>query len=79
MRVLGVDPGLTRCGLGVVDGALGRPLQAVAVDVVRTSSSDDLGTRLRADRAASWSAGSTSTSPMQWRSSGSSPSTTSAP
>ena len=46
MRVLGVDPGLTRCGLGVVDGALGRPLQAIAVDVVRTSSSDDLGTRL---------------------------------
>jgi len=46
VRVLGVDPGLTRCGLGVVDGALGRPLQAVAVDVIRTSSHDDLGTRL---------------------------------
>ncbi len=26
MRVLGVDPGLTRCGLGVVDGVAGRPL-----------------------------------------------------
>ena len=26
MRVLGVDPGLTRCGVGVVDGAAGRPL-----------------------------------------------------
>ena len=37
MRVLGVDPGLTRCGLGVVEGALGRPLTAVAVDVVRTA------------------------------------------
>ena len=24
MRVLGVDPGLTRCGLGVVDGAHAR-------------------------------------------------------
>ena len=24
MRVLGVDPGLTRCGLGVVDGLPGR-------------------------------------------------------
>ncbi|MGH3598846.1 MAG: crossover junction endodeoxyribonuclease RuvC, partial [Pseudonocardiaceae bacterium] len=24
MRVLGVDPGLTRCGLGVVDGGVGR-------------------------------------------------------
>jgi crossover junction endodeoxyribonuclease RuvC len=36
MRVLGIDPGLTRCGLGVVDGALGRPLRMVAVGVVRT-------------------------------------------
>ncbi len=27
MRVLGVDPGLTRCGVGVVDGAPGRPLR----------------------------------------------------
>ena len=27
MRVLGVDPGLTRCGLGVVDGGLGQPLR----------------------------------------------------
>jgi crossover junction endodeoxyribonuclease RuvC len=37
MRVLGVDPGLTRCGIGVVEGRLGRRLDAVAVDVVRTS------------------------------------------
>src|SRR3954454_1184063 len=36
VRVLGVDPGLTRCGVGVVDGAPGRPLSLVAVDVVRT-------------------------------------------
>ena len=28
MRVLGVDPGLTRCGLGVVEGGAGRPLHA---------------------------------------------------
>ena len=27
MRVLGIDPGLTRCGLGVVEGSVGRPLQ----------------------------------------------------
>ncbi len=38
MRVLGIDPGLTRCGLGVVDGSLGRPLGLVDVGVVRTSS-----------------------------------------
>ena len=29
MRVLGIDPGLTRCGLGVVEGAVGRPLRMV--------------------------------------------------
>ena len=31
MRVLGIDPGLTRCGLGVVDGSPGRPLTLVEV------------------------------------------------
>ncbi len=48
MRVLGVDPGLTRCGLGVVDGARGRTLHLVAVGVVRTSAADDVGARLLA-------------------------------
>ncbi|HJR39864.1 MAG TPA: crossover junction endodeoxyribonuclease RuvC [Nocardioidaceae bacterium] len=37
MRVLGIDPGLTRCGLGVVDGSVGRPLTMVQVGVVRTA------------------------------------------
>lgn len=46
MRVLGVDPGLTRCGLGVVDGAPGKQLSLVAADVIRTSPDDDIGTRL---------------------------------
>ncbi|MGQ0631755.1 MAG: crossover junction endodeoxyribonuclease RuvC [Sporichthyaceae bacterium] len=46
MRVLGVDPGLTRCGIGVVDGAPGRALTLVAVDVVRTAATADIGTRL---------------------------------
>jgi crossover junction endodeoxyribonuclease RuvC len=46
MRVLGVDPGLTRCGLGVVDGAPGRPLALVDVEVVRTPSQLELGERL---------------------------------
>ncbi|HTR68639.1 MAG TPA: crossover junction endodeoxyribonuclease RuvC [Mycobacteriales bacterium] len=48
MRVLGVDPGLTRCGLGVVDGAPGRQLVAVAGDVVRTPAGDDVAHRLLA-------------------------------
>ncbi len=46
MRVLGVDPGLTRCGLGMVDGEPGRPLSLVAVDVVRTPAGMPLGERL---------------------------------
>jgi crossover junction endodeoxyribonuclease RuvC len=46
VRVLGVDPGLTRCGLGVVEGSVGRPLRAVAVDVIRTASSAAIGDRL---------------------------------
>lgn len=45
VRVLGVDPGLTRCGLGVVDGRPGRA-SLVAVGVVTTAASDELGARL---------------------------------
>jgi crossover junction endodeoxyribonuclease RuvC len=45
MRVLGVDPGLTRCGLGVVDGSVGRPLHLREVGVVRTPP--DMPTPLR--------------------------------
>jgi crossover junction endodeoxyribonuclease RuvC len=48
MRVLGVDPGLTRCGLGVVDGAPGRPPSLVAAGVVRTAAGEDLAVRLLA-------------------------------
>lgn len=45
MRVLGVDPGLTRCGLGVVDGQ-SRDLRMIAVGVVRTSADRSAGDRL---------------------------------
>ncbi|MDQ6715853.1 MAG: crossover junction endodeoxyribonuclease RuvC [Actinomycetota bacterium] len=45
MRVLGVDPGLTRCGIGVVEGAPGRPVTLVEVGVVRTAPA--LGTPAR--------------------------------
>ncbi|MGB5951639.1 MAG: crossover junction endodeoxyribonuclease RuvC [Ornithinimicrobium sp.] len=48
MRVLGVDPGLTRCGLGVVEGERGRSLKMVAVGVVRTPVADDPAERLLA-------------------------------
>lgn len=51
MRVLGVDPGLTRCGLGVVEGAPSGPLTAVAIGVVRTPSDAVLAVRLVAIEA----------------------------
>ncbi|MEU6824986.1 crossover junction endodeoxyribonuclease RuvC [Streptomyces atriruber] len=46
MRVLGVDPGLTRCGVGVVEGVAGRPLTMRGVGVVRTPADAELGHRL---------------------------------
>ena len=46
MRVLGIDPGLTRCGLGVVEGGAGRPLRMVDVGVVRTSADVPVPVRL---------------------------------
>jgi len=46
MRVLGIDPGLTRCGVGVVDGSIGSPLELVAVGVILTSSEDPTESRL---------------------------------
>lgn len=48
MRVLGVDPGLTRCGVGVVDGGPGQPPRLVSVTVVRTPADQELSARLLA-------------------------------
>jgi crossover junction endodeoxyribonuclease RuvC len=46
VRVLGVDPGLTRCGVGVVEGVPGRPCTLVAYYVVYTDPEDELPLRL---------------------------------
>jgi crossover junction endodeoxyribonuclease RuvC len=46
MRVLGVDPGLTRCGIGVVEGGPGVALRLVATTAVHTPASADIGARL---------------------------------
>ncbi len=56
MRVLGVDPGLTRCGLGVVDGGAGRAVSCVDVGVVRTPPDAPLEQRLAgvADEVERW-------------------------
>ena len=75
MRVLGIDPGLTRCGLGVVEGSVGRPLSLVDVNVLRTSADRPVPERLVTIERAS-TPGSTSTSPTRSPSSGSSPAPT---
>ena len=48
MRVMGVDPGLTRCGLSVVESGHGRDIVALDVDVVRTPADAPLAKRLLA-------------------------------
>ena len=46
MRVLGIDPGLTRCGMGVVEGDPGRTPRLLLADVVRTPADAETGQRL---------------------------------
>jgi crossover junction endodeoxyribonuclease RuvC len=46
MRVLGIDPGLTRCGIGIVSGAPGSSLSLDGVGVIMTPSDADLDHRL---------------------------------
>jgi len=48
VRVLGIDPGLTRCGVAVVDGAPGRTPAAVHFGVVRTGADEPVEERLTA-------------------------------
>ncbi len=45
MRVLGVDPGLSRCGVGIVEGTGHRPV-AVRAGVIITPPSTHIGARL---------------------------------
>ncbi len=56
MRVLGIDPGLTRCGLGVVDGGGGLVVTCVGFDVVRTPPDTPVAQRLLtvADTVEAW-------------------------
>ena len=48
MRVLGIDPGLTRCGIGIVDVRPDRRATLVYVGVVRTDPELELAYRLLA-------------------------------
>jgi len=45
-RVLGIDPGLTRCGVAVVDGAPGRKVTLRFVGVLRTAADLPIEQRL---------------------------------
>ena len=45
-RILGVDPGLTRCGVGLIDLAAGRKVNLVSVDVFRSEPSEELSARI---------------------------------
>lgn len=56
MRVMGVDPGLTRCGLSLIESSGGRHVTALDVDVVRTPTDMPLHRRLLAisDVAEHW-------------------------
>ncbi|WP_454972802.1 crossover junction endodeoxyribonuclease RuvC [Corynebacterium propinquum] len=46
LRVMGIDPGLTRCGLSVVQSGKGRAIYPVSVGVIRTPSDAPLTERL---------------------------------
>ena len=46
MRILGVDPGLTRCGLGVIEAGASRRVSLVDVIVAQSEPHDDLPSRL---------------------------------
>ncbi len=46
MRVLGIDPGLTRCGIGIVDSVGPQKLEMVGVGVIKTDVEANLEFRL---------------------------------
>ena len=46
LRVMGIDPGITRCGLSVVQAGHGRTVFPIAVGVVRTPAEQQLSQRL---------------------------------
>ena len=52
MRVLGMDPGLTRCGVAVLDGEVGRPPTALHIGVIASAPTMPVERRLSALEAA---------------------------
>ena len=46
MRVLAIDPGLTRCGIGVIETSGNSAMTLVGVGVLKSSSEDAIEKRL---------------------------------
>jgi crossover junction endodeoxyribonuclease RuvC len=46
LRVMGIDPGLTRCGVSVIEGAPGRTLSVHHLGVIRTPAAESVDRRL---------------------------------
>lgn len=47
-RIMGVDPGLTRCGVGVIDAGASRSVKFVAVETVVSPKDDAIDARIGA-------------------------------
>ena len=45
-RILGVDPGLTRCGVGVIDATNTRKVALVHVETIRSGADEELSSRI---------------------------------
>lgn len=46
MRIVGIDPGLTRCGVGIIDAGVARRVSLVHVGVIRTDAGAEPPRRL---------------------------------
>lgn len=46
MRIMGVDPGLTRCGVGIVDAGNSRTVEFVAVETIFSDKDESVDSRI---------------------------------
>jgi crossover junction endodeoxyribonuclease RuvC len=46
MRIMGVDPGLTRCGVGIIDAGNSRTVQFVAVETINSDKNESIDERI---------------------------------
>lgn len=48
LRIMGVDPGLTRCGVGIIDSGNSRSVQFIAVETITSDKNDSVDSRIGA-------------------------------